>query len=106
MHDFINVEIYDPLNKERRRIAWLHARKHKGFVKVTDFKVMNENRGIGSLTMDELFKYIDYRNMIARIAQVAVRFDNPVFLEEIHGELKGLTGIISISWNTLFEVRF
>jgi hypothetical protein len=94
MYDFINVEIHDPSKalhtqyKEHKRTGWLYAQKHRGFVKVTDFRVVNENRGIGSLMMDELCKYIDHVNMIARIAQLAVKFDNPVFVEEIRGDLK------------------
>lgn len=84
---FIDINVFDTAVEWKYRIGHLTATKYDDHLFIEDFKVMTEDLGIGSMMMNELIRYVEKRNVIAKIAQVAIRFDNPVFYRAIQGKL-------------------
>lgn len=96
---FIDVTVYNPTVEWKCRIGYLNATKHDYHVFIDDFRVMTQDLGIGSMMVNELIRYVDKRNVITKIAQVAIRHNNPVFFEAIQGK------IADVDWDHVDKLK-
>jgi GNAT superfamily N-acetyltransferase len=88
--DFINVTAYDVSPQGRQSVAWLHAKKYRGYLNITDFQSIRENVGIGSAVLKTLIQFVDYRNKISKETEVNIIFKNPFMYENIYGDLSSV----------------
>lgn len=95
----IDVCVYNAAIEWKCRIGYLTTTKYDDHIFIEDFKVMDEDLGIGSMMINELVRFVDKRNAIAKTIKVATMFDQPFFYESIHGKLS------YVDWNHIEKLR-